>query len=87
MPAVVKLQEVEFKIEFFLKGSLDSIPSPSTSVKIQMQVGKFVLRFLCKKIAGCCQQTFDNKKFVDITQQCFALLLQVKFLANDLNFH
>ena len=37
--------------------------------------------------AGHCQQTFKNKKFVDITQQCFALLLQVNFPANNLNFH
>ena len=36
---------------------------------------------------GCCQQTFENKKFVDITQQCFALLPQVNFPANNLNFH
>ena len=79
MPAVVKLQEVEFKIEFFLKGSLDSIPSPSTSVKIQMQVGKFVLRFLCKKIAGCCQQNGCFQKFVDKAQQCFAFTPQAKF--------
>ena len=25
-----------------------------------------------QNIAGCCQQIFDNKKFVDITQQSFA---------------
>ena len=40
-----------------------------------------------QNIAWHCQQTFENKKFVDITQQCFALLPQVKFPANDLNFH
>ena len=34
-----------------------------------------------------CQQTFENKNFVDITQQCLALLLQVNFTANNLNFH
>ena len=34
-----------------------------------------------------CQQTFESKKFVDITQQCFALLPQVNFTANNLNFH
>ena len=28
-----------------------------------------------------------NKKFVDITQQCFALFPQVNFPANNLNFH
>ena len=36
---------------------------------------------------GRCQQTFENKKFVEITQLCFALLPQVNFPANNLNFH
>ena len=31
--------------------------------------------------------SFENKMFVDITQQCFALLPQVNFPANNLNFH
>ena len=30
-----------------------------------------------QNIAGHCQQTFENKKFVDVTQQCFALLPRV----------
>ena len=30
---------------------------------------------------------FENKKFVDITQQRFALLPQVNFPANNLNFY
>ena len=34
-----------------------------------------------------CQQTFESKTFVDITQQCFALLLQINFPVNNLNFH
>ena len=33
-----------------------------------------------------CQQTFENKKIADITQQSFALKPQVNFPANDLNF-
>ena len=37
--------------------------------------------------AGHCQQTFENKKFVNITQQCFALLPQVNFPATNLNLH
>ena len=65
------------KVEKFWKGILDSIPSPSLSVTIQIMGGK-----VCKELLG-----IVNKKFVDITQQCFALLLQVNFLANDLNFH
>jgi hypothetical protein len=42
-----------------------------------------------KLLAGkfACQQTFGNKKFIDITQQCFALLPQVNFATNNLNFH
>ena len=27
-----------------------------------------------QNIAGCCQQTFENKKFVDNTQQYFAFM-------------
>ena len=30
---------------------------------------------------------FENKKFDDITQQCFALLPQVNFPSHNLNFH
>ena len=70
------------KVENILKGNLDSIPSPS--VKIQIMSGKVCLR---QNLAGHCQQTFENKKFVDITQQCFALLPLVNFPANSLNFH
>ena len=33
-----------------------------------------------QNIAGRCQQTFENKKVVDITQQCFAFLPEVNFL-------
>ena len=46
-----------------------------------------VLEVQRQYIAGHFQQTFKNKKFVDITQQCFALLNKVKFPANNLNFH
>ena len=55
-------------VEKILKGSLDLIPSPS--VKIQIMDGKVYLRPLIRpNIAGRCQETFENKKFVDITQQ------------------
>ena len=40
-----------------------------------------------QNIAGHCQQTFENKKFVDATQQCFTLLPQVNFPDNNLNFY
>ena len=76
-----------YKVEKILKGSLDSIPSPSPSVKIQIIDGKVCLRFKCKTLLGRYQKTFENTKFVDIIQQCFALLLQVSIPVNNLNFH
>ena len=45
------------KVEKILKGSLDTISSPSPSVKIQIMGGKVCLR---QNIAGCCQQTFEE---------------------------
>ena len=46
--------------------------------------GKHCLR--CNVKAKHCW-TVENKQFVDIPQQCFALLLKVNFPANILNFH
>ena len=40
-----------------------------------------------QNIAGGCQQTFESKMFVGNVQQYFALLHQVNFPANNLNFH
>ena len=60
------------KVENILKSSLNSTPSPT----VQKQ-----------NIARNCRQTYGNKKFVDITQQCLALLPQLNFPANNLNFH
>jgi hypothetical protein len=61
---------VTCKVEKILKGSLDSIPSPSPSVKNQIIGRKVCLRCKCKTLlgvgsAGRCQQTFEDKKFVD----------------------
>jgi hypothetical protein len=64
------------KVEKILKASL-----VLTLLHLQW---KFKLR---QNIAGCCQQTFENKKFFDITQQWFALLPQVNFPTNNLNFY
>ena len=76
--------KILIKVEKILKGSLDSIPSPS--VKFKLCAGKFAWG-VKKNIVGYCQQTFENKKFVEIIQQCFAILSQVNFPANNLNFH
>ena len=41
-----------FKVEKILKGSLDSIPSPLPSVKIQIMDGKICLRHKGKTLLG-----------------------------------
>ena len=61
------------KVEKILKGSLDSISSPSPSVKIQ--------------IIGRKRQNICIQKFVDNDQQCFAFTPQENFPAYNLNFH
>ena len=68
-----------FVVETMLKGSLDLIPSPSPAVKIQIMGGKVCLRWKGKTLLG--------EKFVEISQQCFALLPQVTFPAHNLIFH
>ena len=68
------IQQSPGKVEKIWKGSLVLISSPSVKIQIVGLLG--VER---QNIAGPCQQTFENKKFVDITQQCFALLPQVNF--------
>ena len=69
------------KVEKTLKGSLDSISSPSASVKIQIMGGKVCLKCKGKTLLG------ENKKFVDTPQQCFAFTPQANFPAHNLNFH
>ena len=57
------------------------IPSPSPWVKIQIMGGKVCLRLKGKTLLGVV-----TKLLKTITQQCFALLPQVNFPANNLNF-
>ena len=87
----LKLSAWLCKVEKILKGRLDLIPSPSPSVKSQIMGRKVCLRCKAKDCWGLStnfwKQKVENKKFVDINQQCFALLSQVNFPANNLNFH
>ena len=46
-----------------------------------------LLKVQMQNIAGHCRQSFENKKFVDITHQWVVLLLQVNFPINNLNFY
>ena len=75
------------KVEKILKGSLESITSPSPSMKIQSMGRKVCLRCKGKTLLGVANKHMKIKKFVDTTQQCFALLPQVNFPDNNLNFH
>ena len=76
------------KVENILKGSLDSIPSPSPSVKIQIMGGKICLTCKGKTLLGIVNKLLKTKRFLTvITQHCFASLTQVNFPANNLNFH
>ena len=63
------------KVEKILKGCLDSISSPSLSVKIQIMGGK-----VCVRCKGKTLQGIVNKLFV-------FKLPQVNFLGSNLNFH
>ena len=71
-----------FKVEKILKGSLDSIQSPSPSVKIQIMGGRVCLRCKGKTLMGIVNKLLETK-----TQHCFDSLPQGKFPANNLNFH
>jgi hypothetical protein len=66
-----------FKVEKILKGSLDSIPSVLPSVKTQIMGGKVCLRCKGKRLLCVVNKLLKNKKFVDISQQYFALLRQI----------
>jgi hypothetical protein len=59
------------KVEKILKGSLDLIPSPS--MKIQTMGRKVCLMCKGKTLLGLVNKNIENKKFVVITQHCFAL--------------
>ena len=66
------------KVEKTLKGSLQW--------KFKLWPGKFAWGVKSKH-CWALSANFENKKFVDITQQCFALSTQVNPPANNLNFH
>ena len=65
------------KEDFFKKGSLDLIPSPSPSVKIQFMGGKVCLRCKGKPLLGVVNKLFVFKSF--------ALFPHINFPAH--NFH
>ena len=57
----VKFSKVPNKVEKIIKGSLDSIPSPSPLVKIQIMGGKVYLMSERQNITACCQHFLKTK--------------------------
>ena len=65
-----------FKVQKILRGSLDLIPLPSLSVKIQIIGGKVCLRCKGKTLLGVVNKTYENKNFVESTSNVLPYYLQ-----------
>ena len=79
------IRKVFKKIE---RGSLDLIPSPIPSVKIQIMGRKICLRCKSKTLLGVVNKLFIFKSVLTSpSNACFALLPQVNFPTNIFNFH
>jgi hypothetical protein len=63
------------KIEKILKGSLNSIPSPSPSVKIQMMGGKVCLRCIVKTLLVIFNKLFVFKSLLTTSSNVLPLQL------------
>ena len=63
----VEIKKKSKRVEKILKGSLDSIPSPSASVRIQIMGGKVCLRYEGRTLLGVVNKVLKKKRFVDIT--------------------
>ena len=55
---------VSQEVEKILKGSLDSIPSPLPSMKIQIMGGKVCLRCTCKTLLGVVNKLLKTKSLL-----------------------
>ena len=59
-----KVASIVHKVENILKGSLDSIPSPSPSVKIQIMGRKVCLRCKGKTLPGIVNKLLKTKSLL-----------------------
>ena len=65
LASISLLREIyQSKVEKILKGSLDSIPSPSPSVKIQIMGGKVCLRCKGKTLLGIVNKLLKTKSLL-----------------------
>ena len=76
-----------YKVEKILKCSLDSIPSPSPSVKNQTIGGKVSLRCKGKTLLGVVNKLLKTKSLLTTPSNVFSFLSQANFPAHNLNFH
>ena len=77
--------DILFEVEKILKVSLDSIPSPSPAVKIQIMIGKVCLRCQGKTLLGVVTKLLKTKSL--LTSPRNVLPYNFKFFpANNLNF-
>jgi hypothetical protein len=63
-PAKIEGRVSLFKVEKILKGSLDSIPSPLPSVKIQIKGWKVCMRCKGKKLLGVVNKLLKTKSLL-----------------------
>ena len=76
------------KVEKILKGSLDSIQSPSPSVKMQIMGVKDGLRCKSKTLLGIVNKHLKTKSLLTSPSNVLPYyILQVNFTTNILNFH
>ena len=67
------------KVEKILKGSLDSIPSPSPLVKIQIMGGKVCLRCKGKTLLGVVNKLLNTKSLLTMPSNVLPLCLKQTF--------
>ena len=82
---IIGLSIAKVKVEKTIKGSLDSIPSPS--VKIQIIGGKDGLRSKSKTLLGIDNKLLKAKSLLTSPSNVLPLLPQVNFPINNFNFH
>ena len=69
-----------FKVENMLNGSLDSIPSPSPSVKIQIMGRKVCLKCKDKTLLGVVNKPLKTKKLLTSPSNILPYYLKDNFL-------
>ena len=83
MKANCLLSKNSLKVEKILKGSLDSVPSPSPLVKIQIMRGKVCLRCKGKTLLGVVNKLLKTKNLLTTPSN----VLPLNFPIHNLNFH